>query len=680
MNANTIDKVSAGLSGATSILGTALDAAKIKDTNTEQSIIDDLASKETDLGNYDSLEQLFTNTSFANTGYNWKDVRGMNGWQMTGSALGATAQGAMTGLQVAGPWGALGGAVVGLGAGLGGIFAGNAKAKKEANRLNYAGDMANKTFVRNFENSSRNIAMNSKNEALLNIAAFGGPLYPSEFNNGIKFITEGGTHEENPNGGVQQGIAPDGIANLVEEGEVIYNDYVYSKRLKVPKKDFDMLGLKGSKEYTYADAAEAIQKESEERPNDPLSKKNMQAMFGRLQVSQDKLKQEREEAKLKKVLKGLSPEEQTILLQELSKPQQAIPATNYAALGGHLFNVGGEALTGPISYADYKALHPDYTGTENDYIRDTYETWGALFGDNTPLYSVNPANPKVEGSLGQKIGTGKAKGITIDSYGNVQQIGDKRILGKDGKVIGDISGNNSSSNNNLTKYLRAAPVIGSTIHGLMTMFDTPNYSNIETTERKINQVPYVKFPTIGDRMTYTPTNTSYLLTTLGNQNIGMRRAAQEYSAGNSAVAMNNLLAANYQSQLAGANAFLEAEKENLARKAQAQEFNRGTNTFNAEGIFKANQANQALDLSKAEMFYKTGMLRDAELATTQAGKSAALTNMYNNLGNLGTDKLNRTQAQAMAQSLGVTYNDIMKAYESTLSLGGRLRKKGGKHA
>lgn len=586
MNANTIDKVSAGLSGATSILGTALDAAKIKDTNTEQSIIDDLASKETDLGNYDSLEQLFTNTSFANTGYNWKDVRGMNEGQMAGSVLSATAQGAMTGLQVAGPWGALGGAAVGLGAGLGGIFAGNAKAKKEANRLNYAGDMANKTFVRNFENSSRNIAMNSKNEALLNIAAFGGPLYPSEFNNGIKFITEGGTHEENPNGGVQQGIAPDGIANLVEEGEVIYNDYVYSKRLKVPKKDFDMLGLKGSKEYTYADAAEAIQKESEERPNDPLSKKNMQAMFGRLQVSQDKLKQAREEAKLKKVLKGLSPEEQTILLQELSKPQQAIPATNYAALGGHLFS-------------------------------------------------------------GEEPGSSKVK---------------------------------TKKGFNTTQLVRAAPVIGSTIHGLMTMFDTPNYSNIETTERKINQVPYVKFPTIGDRMTYTPTNTSYLLTTLGNQNIGMRRAAQEYSAGNSAVAMNNLLAANYQSQLAGANAFLEAEKENLARKAQAQEFNRGTNTFNAEGIFKANQANQALDLSKAEMFYKTGMLRDAELATTQAGKSAALTNMYNNLGNLGTDKLNRTQAQAMAKSLGVTCNDIMKAYESTLSLGGRLRKKGGKHA
>jgi hypothetical protein len=79
------------------------------------------------------------------------------------------------------------------------------------------------------------------------------------------------------------GIAPDGKPNLVEEGEVIYDDYVYSKRLKVPKEDYDMLGLKGSREYTFAEAAEIIQRESEERPNDPISKKNLETLFGRLQ-------------------------------------------------------------------------------------------------------------------------------------------------------------------------------------------------------------------------------------------------------------------------------------------------------------------------------------------------------------------------------------------------------------
>jgi hypothetical protein len=53
----------------------------------------------------------------------------------------------------------------------------------------------------------------------------------------------------------------------------------------VPKKDYELLGLKDGKDYTYADAAEVIQKESEERPNDPVSKKNLDAMMGRLQNS-----------------------------------------------------------------------------------------------------------------------------------------------------------------------------------------------------------------------------------------------------------------------------------------------------------------------------------------------------------------------------------------------------------
>jgi hypothetical protein len=144
-----------------------------------------------------------------------------------------------------------------------------------ASKLNHEGNIANKSFIDNINNNSRNIATNMTNNALFNISAYGGPMNANPFSNGVRFIEEGGSHEENPLGGVPQGIAPDGKPNLVEEGEVIFNDYVYSRRLKVPKKDYELLGLKNSKEYTYADAALAIQKESEERPNDPLSKKNL---------------------------------------------------------------------------------------------------------------------------------------------------------------------------------------------------------------------------------------------------------------------------------------------------------------------------------------------------------------------------------------------------------------------
>jgi hypothetical protein len=54
------------------------------------------------------------------------------------------------------------------------------------------------------------------------------------------------------------------------------------------------------------------------------------------------------------------------------------------------------------------------------------------------------------------------------------------------------------------------------------------------------------------------------------------------------------------------------------------------------------------------------------------------------MGNLGQDMLSRKQAAAMAESYGVTYNDIMKALKGTTGMtsafGGKLKKKGGKHA
>lgn len=171
-----------------------------------------------------------------------------------------------------------------LAANLGGYFSSKQDAKSNIQSIKEENNRINNILSDRYNYRASAISQNNTNNALLNIKAFGGNLHMNDvFSNGVRFIEEGGSHEENPLGGVPQGIAPDGKSNLVEEGEVIdFNDYVYSKRLKVPKKDYEMLGLKENKEYTYADAAEIIQKESEERPNDPLSKKNMEAMFARL--------------------------------------------------------------------------------------------------------------------------------------------------------------------------------------------------------------------------------------------------------------------------------------------------------------------------------------------------------------------------------------------------------------
>ena len=120
--------------------------------------------------------------------------------------------------------------------------------------------------------------------------AFGGELntHGGDFSNGVIFINSGGTHEQNPFEGVPMGVAPDGQPNLVEEGEVLYNDYVFSNRLCPTDKELEEFNLpKKYKGHTFAFIAEDMSKESAERPNDPISKRGLEASLGKLASLQE---------------------------------------------------------------------------------------------------------------------------------------------------------------------------------------------------------------------------------------------------------------------------------------------------------------------------------------------------------------------------------------------------------
>lgn len=123
--------------------------------------------------------------------------------------------------------------------------------------------------------------------------ACGGNLFQhgGDFTNGVTFINEGGLHEENPYEGVQMGVDPQGIPNLVEEGEIVYNDYVFSNRMKIPKDIKKEYKLKGK---TFAKAAESVQRESEERPNDPISSRGLESAMERVAQAQEETRQRKE--------------------------------------------------------------------------------------------------------------------------------------------------------------------------------------------------------------------------------------------------------------------------------------------------------------------------------------------------------------------------------------------------
>ena len=123
--------------------------------------------------------------------------------------------------------------------------------------------------------------------------AFGGELNTNggDFSTGLMFIDEGGTHESNPYEGIPMGVAPDGKPNLVEEGEVIYNDYVYSNRLTVPKAMRNKYKLRGAKDLTFADAVKQLTKGATERPNDPISQETLHEIMSDLAQSQEEVRE-----------------------------------------------------------------------------------------------------------------------------------------------------------------------------------------------------------------------------------------------------------------------------------------------------------------------------------------------------------------------------------------------------
>ena len=125
--------------------------------------------------------------------------------------------------------------------------------------------------------------------------------FPVEYNHGGYFslqpelikINQGGTHEQNPLDGVPMGFDENGIPNLVEEGETIFDDYVFSNRLAPTEKQLAEGGLATKyKDHTFADISEKIAKQFEETPVDPIARDSFKESMQRLKTIQEQVREE----------------------------------------------------------------------------------------------------------------------------------------------------------------------------------------------------------------------------------------------------------------------------------------------------------------------------------------------------------------------------------------------------
>lgn len=551
--------------------------------------------------------------------------------------------------------------------------------------------------------------------------AFGGDLntYGGTYNGGLEYINNGHTHSENPYGGVPMGTDRNGTPNLVEEGETIWNDYVFSNRLKVPETLTDKYKL--SKDITFAEASKKLGKEIEETPNDPISKRTFNSFMQDLQQSQEEVKAKKELAKAKRQFNKLSPQEQLGILNGtpvqgdntmLSNPNEIVSnEPQQFDDGGWMFDNMWEGapeyqnsyLKGNIPYYQGKVSSKGYSvkdieGTDNyknftKYaltLPDNHNYWQTLSnktGKDVTYLKNNYERLRNDGKLGWVHRTPKFNNIStqadtpftiyqpLDALGNQKSFNMLSPYGMgysandivpfsdrvdaNGNTVIDLKNkefistdtkkktNNKEDNGLLPTWMRYAPIVGSAIGAASSLLSKPDESSADailTAAREAGQYTPISFNPIGDYMTYNPFDRDYYINKLNAESGAARRAIINQASGNRGNAMAGILAADYNAQNQLGALARQAEEYNLAQRQKVAEFNRGTNMFNTEGMFKADAANQAAKMQVRNTLLQGTMqaerLRQAARQQLAAERSANLTNLFNNIGNIGRENMN----------------------------------------
>lgn len=437
--------------------------------------------------------------------------------------------------------------------------------------------------------------------------AFGGDLltHGANFDTGVTLVGNGGSHEENPLEGVPMGMDAEGIPNLVEEGEVIFNDYVFSNRLRVPKEVRKKYKLRGTKPLTFADAAKQMSKESEERPNDPISKAGLEDSMTKLMIAQEQL---REEQAGRKFARGGK-------MGRIYAGEQGDPYSQALALG-----------VGPINPASMWALGAPVESTPSPKNK-----MGIVLGG----YTSNPTivNPG-ESTISKVIDTQQTKypnSPVVEAVTDGEEVDNEPSLAP--------------------TWMRYVPAFAS---GIMSVTDAlgltnkPDYSEAEMVldaARGAGTYSPVGFTPIGNYLAYTPFDREFYINQMNAQAGATRRAIMQNAGLNRGAGMAALLASDYNTQGQFGQLARQAEEYNLAQRQKAEEFNRATNMFNTEGALKADMANQEAILKVRDSYLKGTLsaaeLRQRERQQAAAARSANLSNFINSLGDIGRENFAR---------------------------------------
>ena len=536
----------------------------------------------------------------------------------------------------------------------------------------------------------------------------------AEWNNGVSTVDTGGSHESNPYGGIPMGMAPDNQPNLVEQGEVIYKDYVFSNRLAPTKDELKLVNLpERYNDWSFARIAEDMNRESSERPNDSISKRGLEDSLGKLMMIQEKQRMEKGKKGTQQMMAygghkyyGLSdfpyynPDYDTILhwpgmgvLLEPPKPENI----NITPSINNVNKVIPTAKTGLNTYSNFEQLSkntpfytPEYLGFW-DYLsknRDS-EIGKSLLNDiNTEKYGNIGGNTFTLDDI-LRLSRDYKKGPVhqaflkyASDYNNNPELSDITVedasidpatLEAEKKALQDALAYKSLNVplmkmpvDELDSSLRYAPVVGSAIGYLQSAFADPDYEHANYLTREANRLeaPQVRFRPLNRYLRYNPIDRNYLLNQLKSQAGATRRMIRNAGT-NPGTTMAGLLAADYNAQNAVGNNLIQMQQYNDALRQSVENFNRGTDQYNSQGFLQSDMFNaeskanrDALRLSYMD---RAAQMREQSDAMLEAVRSNNFSNLMTQLGQIGRENQDVNILEKMkASDLFGVLNDAMR--------------------
>lgn len=629
------------------------------------------------------------------------------------SLWGSTLSGASTGFSVGstfGPWGQLAGTVLGgIAGGLLGNYMVDTKnnnAGEAAERMaNYRNSAINRRRS-NFKSAVSLADSNNDRWLLSQYAAFGGPLQTNGtiWDTGYTSINEGGSHETNPYGGIQIGVAADGQPNLVEEDEKIMNiqgsPFVFSARSIVDNPE-EFLLPKQIKGKSFAEASEWLYEHlgMKDNPNNPINKRGNTAMQERLAVMQEMKKQPIVNTGNTFATGGLP--------YDNSKGFKYWNGDSYDAdylkwLNGRDWAGADKPVFDELS-AYYKQYFPNATLTPEKAIQlgqdKKFGKFHQVYANLYEKYGKNPETPKGTTLPEVTVTAPKAESLPMgyqyrflqpnDVYGAPTEAAlytqdgvstfdnplttfngypssnwkyARQEITKDANgrpITVNYYGPNAAPEDNeepvetapVNKYptwMRYAPIVGSGLNVLGDIFgltNVPDYTNADLIHNSVLRPEMIGYQPIGRYMRYNPIDRYNLLNRLEAQSAASTSAAKDLSGGNRATALANIAAQEYANQVALGELGLNIANQDAAQRQAITEHNNKVDQDNANRALTVAQSNQSEFERYAsrlmEARVREAMLRDHIDREAASARSTNWNTFLNNLGAVGKENMAR---------------------------------------